>query len=113
LFQRPAFRALARFKPRVDAIASAGPFTAPHRNAATLADRFSPLLDSWHGTKLASEIKAGDAILLRDGMTEITVTEVTTDLRSYVQISWLVGNERRFENFHKDDRITVGLTPDD
>ena len=59
------------------------------------------------GTKRASEIKAGDVILLKDGRTEIAVTDVITDLRSYVQISWLVGNERRFANYHKDDEVTV------
>jgi hypothetical protein len=58
-------------------------------------------------TKLASRIRAGDVILLKDGKTEITVAEVITDLRSYVQISWLAGNERRFENFHKDDEIKL------
>ena len=35
-------------------------------------------------TKLASEIKAGDVILLKDGKTKVAVTDVITDLRSYV-----------------------------
>jgi uncharacterized protein YodC (DUF2158 family) len=59
------------------------------------------------GSKLAREIKTGDVILLKDGRTEVTVTDAITDLRSYVQVSWLSGNERRFENFHKDDEVTV------
>jgi pyruvate kinase len=58
-------------------------------------------------TKLASEIKAGDVILLKDGKTEIAVTDTITDCRSYVQISWLADNERRLENYHKDAEITL------
>jgi hypothetical protein len=58
-------------------------------------------------TKLASEVKAGDTILLKDGKTRVTVIEAITNLRSHVQISWIDQGKHDYCNYHKDDEITV------
>jgi hypothetical protein len=58
-------------------------------------------------TKRASEIKAGDVILLEDGR-KVTVAEAISNLRSHIQIAWLEHGERRFANYHRNDAIYTG-----